>query len=105
MNVFELVAVMLCVVDGRNTKLVRPSVCITLIVSAPAVVLTVKLPVEPPFFWIDIVDVLTLNAVQPDVGLLVSGDPVVVVPVLPQGLMAEAGLPPDTVAPGAMSFD
>jgi len=72
-------------------------------VSAAVVVLTVKLSVLPPFFLIVIDWVLTLKALHPDGGLLMIGEPLEPV-LLPQGLMADAGVPPDTVALEATSF-
>ena len=88
-------------VAGVNSRLVRPSSWVTVIVSA-AVPVTVIVAVLPPFFRIETVDVLIENELHPD-----GGELGVVPPLAPQVLHGSShgvDVVPDTVADDEMSF-
>ncbi len=88
-------------VAGVNSRLVRPSGWVTVIVSA-AVPVTVIVAVLPPFFRIEMVAGLIEKTLQPDGGELGVVPPLA--PHVEHGSSQGADVLPDIIADDEMSF-
>jgi len=88
---------------GEKSKFVRPSGCVTVMVSA-LVAVTLKLSVLAPFFLMVIADLFSVKTVHP-AGAELGTVPVLTAPQVPHGSSQVAAPVPATIASDETSFD